>query len=52
MTLLTSHFDLCALHSDLAALAELLEDETRSDYDTNATLKAKTLYKSCIDTGW
>ena len=32
-------------------ISEILEDETASDYDTNATLKAKTLYKSCIDTG-
>ena len=30
---------------------EILEDEATNDYDTNATLKAKTLYKSCIDTG-
>ena len=32
-------------------LVELLEDDVVSDYDTNATLKAKILYKSCIDTG-
>ena len=32
-------------------ISEILEDETPNDYDTNATLKAKTLYKSCIDTG-
>ena len=39
----------CALY--LYVISEILEDETASDYDTNATLKAKTLYKSCIDTG-
>ena len=39
----------CTLY--LYVISEILEDETASDYDTNATLKAKTLYKSCIDTG-
>ena len=39
----------CTLY--MYVISEILEDKTASDYDTNATLKAKTLYKSCIDTG-
>ncbi len=37
----------CVLHIFLGLL-----EESSIEKDTKATVKAKTLYKSCIDTGW